>query len=283
MGKRVRELAKRMQSLRDVQRKRRSDALTVGIIGYTNVGKSLLVNRLTGSNLVVRDGMFATVEVAARRLSLPSGADCVVLDGVGLVKDLPHELVDAFAATVEELQEADLVLHVRDPSHPSHEEHFKVVVAALERADIDIHRRVMEVWNKSDLFNVQEARRLRIVRHSQSYIDIHIISALLNDGIDELIQAMDKKLQELAALRGPPGHSSKRGAIEDGWRRVERVIIPYDLPRTETAKRWKFIQNEGSILEDSIRGDEAAVIIDVWMDPRVRARCVKQFGADMLS
>lgn len=280
--KQLREELSRLQMHRDMQRQRRKQLWTIGLAGYTNVGKSAIVNRLTGSNLVVKDGVFVTLDIAARRVPLPSGASCYVLDSVGFVKDLPLELCDAFAATVEELRLADVVLHVRDLSHPSRDEHFDVVADVLSNSGVDLERRVIEVWNKQDLMSRKEARHFRYIRAKQDSTPVHLVSALTGDGFDELLEALDQKLQDLS-VRRVPGHGSEQGAVESARRGLQRVSIPSGLAPADAAERWTFLRDHGAVVEDSITAKDGVTVVDVWMDDAARAKCLRRFGNSMLS
>jgi len=271
--RRLQDELSRLQSHRGIQRERRRQLHTIGLVGYTNVGKSALVNRLTGSDLLVRNAVFVTLDVAARRVQLPSGAACYILDSVGLVKDLPVELCDAFQATLEELQAADLVLHVRDMAHPSRAEQAKVVTDALKKAGIDLER-VVEVWNKSDLIAAKEARHFAYVHQKSSTTPVYPVSALRGDGLDELLQAIERRL-----------HGTQQVAVagEAGGQRLRRVRICPELSAAEAAERWRFLREHCSVVEDSIAAEESgASILDAWMDDAAQARYAKRFGSDSL-
>lgn len=286
--RRAREELARLQSHRGVQRERRRQLQTIGLVGYTNVGKSAIVNRLTGSDLLVRDGVFVTLDIAARRVPLPSGAECYVLDSVGLVKDLPLELCEAFQATVEELRAADLVLHVRDMSHPSRQEHRRVVMKTLKEADIDIERRVIEVWNKSDLISAKEGRHFFYIHQLSHSTPVYPVSALRGDGFPELLVGMESRLQGLAQAASGVQTAARRVAAEGGTpgRSLQRVRIPQGLPADAAAERWRFLREHCAVVEESISQEEdsgGSTVLDAWMDDAARARCVKRFGDGMLA
>jgi GTP-binding protein HflX len=168
----------------------------VAIVGYTNAGKSTLFNRLTGAAVSARDQVFQTLDPTMRELKLPGGRRAILSDTVGFISDLPTALVAAFRATLEEVVEADLILHVRDISHPESEAQRRDVEAVL--ADLGIatdaaDAPVLEVWNKADRLapsDREEALRT-IARSEQRPV---LVSALTGDGIDGLLQAIDARL-----------------------------------------------------------------------------------------
>ncbi|MEI7669858.1 MAG: GTPase HflX [Pseudomonadota bacterium] len=158
----------------------------IALVGYTNAGKSTLFNRLTKADVLAMDKLFATLDPTMRRIKLPSGSDIMLSDTVGFISELPHELVAAFRATLEEVQEADLLLHIRDISHPDSAEQKQDVLKVLESLiDSDaINNRVIEVWNKVD--QLEEKPEGNIVA----------ISALTGEGIAELLSRIDEKFNE---------------------------------------------------------------------------------------
>jgi GTP-binding protein HflX len=131
---------------------------TLALVGYTNAGKSTLFNRLTEAKVEARDMLFATLDPTVRTLKLPNGRPAALSDTVGFISDLPHELVEAFRATLEEVQEADVILHVRDVSSPDSEAQKADVETVLEElgAGPDSGRAIVEVWNKIDLLPEEE-------------------------------------------------------------------------------------------------------------------------------
>lgn len=279
--KRMLKELSQVQKHRSMQRQHRQRLWTIGLAGYTNVGKSAIVNWISGSQLLVRDGVFVTLDIAARRVPLPTGSECYILDSVGFVKDLPVELCDAFAATVEELKEADIVLHVRDMAHPSRDEHSKVVTQVLEDAGIDMQSRVLEVWNKCDLLTGKQRKLLSYIHGKTGGPQAFLVSALHGEGFEELLEYLERRLQDLS-MRRVPGQLSSQGAIEVSQRGKQRVVIVDGLPPDEAAERWAFLQDECTIIEDSIAAEAGATVMDVWMDDIARARCIKMFGTHML-
>ena len=165
----------------------------VALVGYTNAGKSTLFNRLTGAEVMAKDMLFATLDPTMRRVVLPDGPEVIMSDTVGFISDLPTELVASFRATLEEVLAADVVLHVRDISHAETQNQANDVEAILASLGVDAERPRIEVWNKLDQLDPEqaEARRQRAEREE----GVHAISALTGEGLDGLLADIALQLQ----------------------------------------------------------------------------------------
>lgn len=233
---------------RDLHRRSRQKVPypVVAIVGYTNAGKSTLFNRVTGAGVLAVDQVFATLDPTLREVRLPSGRRIILSDTVGFISELPTLLVAAFRATLEEVIEADLVLHVRDISHPETDAQRADVAAVLAdlgiEADPDPGRadsHLIEVWNKVDRLEpepraeIEQAARWRPDRPE-------LVSAVTGEGLERLLAAIDDRLgaaDRVVALAVPPAagrllhwlHEEcqviARDALDDGTQTV-RVRVP---------------------------------------------------------
>jgi GTP-binding protein HflX len=187
MAKIRRELdqVKRTRSLHR-GRRQRAPWPVVALVGYTNAGKSTLFNRLTGEEVFAENLLFATLDPTMRDIKLPGFEKVILSDTVGFVSDLPTELIAAFRATLEEVREADLLIHVRDMAHPDREaqrEDVEDVLASLGLAEEGAPPRI-EAWNKVDLLSAEE--RGRLFGEARRREDVVPISATTGEGLDEL-------------------------------------------------------------------------------------------------
>ncbi|MGH6823973.1 MAG: GTPase HflX, partial [Methylocella sp.] len=167
----------------------------VALVGYTNAGKSTLFNRLTEAGVVAEDMLFATLDPTLRGVALPHGGRIILSDTVGFISDLPTMLIKAFRATLEEVLEADVILHVRDIAHDDTDAQHADVDAILASLGIDpaSDRRLMEVWNKCDLLG-EAALAARRGANRFSHGNPVIVSALTGQGIDDLRAALETRL-----------------------------------------------------------------------------------------
>ncbi len=167
----------------------------VALVGYTNAGKSTLFNRITGAGVLAEDMLFATLDPTLRRMKLPHGRTVILSDTVGFISDLPTHLVAAFRATLEEVLEADLILHVRDMSDPDNAAQSGDVIRILDDLGIgekERSERLIEVWNKIDLLG-PEAHEA-IAERAQGREDIMALSAVTGEGVDRLIAEIGGRL-----------------------------------------------------------------------------------------
>ncbi len=178
--------------------RRRVPFPVVALVGYTNAGKSTLFNAMTGAEVVARDQLFATLDPTMRGIVLPSGRRAILSDTVGFISELPTELVAAFRATLEEVAEADVILHVRDAAHPDTQAQRGDVIAVLEglaadgTLEPDWAQRTIEVLNKADLLGGVAA----VVLRTSNQGDVLAVSAVTGEGLEALRAAVDRRIAE---------------------------------------------------------------------------------------
>ena len=179
---------------RSTQREGRQRRLwpLASIVGYTNAGKSTLLNRLTGSSTLAEDKLFATLDPTTRRLRLPSNQNLLLTDTVGFIKKLPHGLVEAFKATLEEVVVADLLVHVVDVSHPLAEEHILAVNEVLKEIGAADHPTLM-VFNKIDCCGMTD----RVQQFRDRFPGAVAVSAKTGEGVDELLTTIGAALRPI--------------------------------------------------------------------------------------
>ncbi|MDQ2065435.1 GTPase HflX [Xinfangfangia sp. CPCC 101601] len=208
----------------------------VALVGYTNAGKSTLFNRLTGADVLAKDMLFATLDPTMRGVTLPSGQKVILSDTVGFISDLPTQLVAAFRATLEEVLSADLILHVRDISHPETGEQAADVAEILSSLGVAAETPQFEVWNKLDL--VDPAAREALLAQAAQRRGVYALSALTGEGLDTLLAAVGKALDE------------------------ERSTAVLQLPFSE-GRRRAWLHERGLITEER-EGDEAWSVTVRW-------------------
>ncbi|WP_284946818.1 GTPase HflX [Acidisoma cladoniae] len=222
----------------------------IALIGYTNAGKSTLFNAMTGAAVHAEDQLFATLDPTMRSIALPSGAPAILSDTVGFISDLPTELVAAFRATLEEVSEADVILHVRDIAHPDTAAQKADVLRVLDamvkegNLDADWPNRTIDVLNKADLLGGVEMVP-GVVAHHDGGTDALPISALNGAGLDRLRDAIDHRLQSAKEV-------------------TSFNLVPSDGARLA----WLYRHGEVISRED----EEEAIRVTVRMLPADRAR-----------
>ncbi len=248
IGERIVKLKKELEQVRRTRglhrsARRRVPFPVVALVGYTNAGKSTLFNALTGAEVTARDQLFATLDPTMRGLRLPSGRRIILSDTVGFISELPHELVEAFRATLEEVAEADVILHVRDAAHPETAAQRSDVLKVLEdmvadgALDAAWPERTIEVLNKADLLGgvAQVGTRPGWVA----------VSAITGEGLDALRAAIDAR-------------------IAAGMELADYAIAPQD------GARLAWLYQHGEVIDRA--DDEVAVHVKVRLLPADRAR-----------
>ncbi len=202
IGRRITRLKKELKDVKRTrqlhrQARKRIPYPVVALVGYTNAGKSTLFNRLTKAKVKVEDQLFATLDPTMRGIETPSGQRAILSDTVGFISQLPHELVSAFQATLEEVVEADIIVHVRDAAHADREAQKTDVLAVLRELGFsqDVENSLIEVFNKSDLLEPAEEKALanQVARSNTPAV---LLSAATGDGCETLTAAIDTRITE---------------------------------------------------------------------------------------
>jgi GTP-binding protein HflX len=196
---------KEVRRTRELHRKARKRVpySVVALVGYTNAGKSTLFNALSNADVVSEDQLFATLDPTMRSMRLPSGREVILSDTVGFISDLPHELVEAFRATLEEVQTANLLLHIRDISHDDTDAQKQDVDQVLKSLGVSSESDLLtanpvpliEVLNKSDLLSTEEKVE-KTSRSNRNPDGAVLVSSITGDGFDKLLKAIDKNLSK---------------------------------------------------------------------------------------
>ncbi len=237
----IKEIEQRREILR--KRRRRSSCYVAAIIGYTNVGKSTLLNSLSNAGVKVDNRLFATLDPTIRGITLPNHQSLLLTDTVGFINKLPHHLIAAFHATLREIEEADLLINVLDASHPKLEEENRATYSVLKQLRVD-DKPVINVLNKIDLVkNHHLLSRLR--RNFDSSV---AISALHKEGLENLLSRITQILEK------------------------KRIFVELSLPY-QRSDLIALIHRDGEILSRKYRDDKIA--LKVRVSPQLAGRLIK--------
>ncbi len=215
----------------------------VALVGYTNAGKSTLFNRLTGAQVMAKDMLFATLDPTMRKVELETGDEVILSDTVGFISDLPTQLVAAFRATLEEVLEADVIVHVRDISHPETESQRAQVMTILSDMGVTEATPLIEVWNKGDLLDIEVADALEA--RADRDPDIFLTSAVTGRGLRPMLERVSERLS--------------------APRTTEDLVLPY-----AQARKRAWLHEEGIV--EAERTDDDGYHLRVNWTARQKAR-----------
>lgn len=206
IGERIKRIKEDLKSVRRTRklaqaRRNKSAVPVIALIGYTNAGKSTLFNTLTGAKVMAKDMLFATLDPTMRKINLgqrgEKGQDAVLSDTVGFITDLPTHLIEAFKATLEQINEATIIIHVRDVTDPKLDDHKQDVIDIMDQLGMEYETddRIIEVYNKIDDLNEEELQDFnRITKYQDNAV---MVSAIKGEGLDDLKDMIKEKLKTL--------------------------------------------------------------------------------------
>lgn len=244
---RLKQRLKDIKASREVQRSSRSDPIAA-LVGYTNAGKSTLMNLLTDADSYVADQLFATLDSTMRKLELPVGRTLIISDTVGFISKLPHQLVASFRTTLEEIENADILLHVIDSSDPEKEKNINVVNQEINRL-APKNVKIIKVFNKIDLLSPSELQDLKLI-----YPDSVFVSALKSMGREYLIERLNN-------------------IIKNNMVKVQ-LNLPYDQ-----ANWIEKIHNNGQVLKEEYQKNN---IYLVALIPESTANRLKRYSREVV-
>ncbi len=218
----LKEVSKRRQNKRE--KRQETGQTTVAVVGYTNAGKSTLINLLAEADLFAMDQVFATLDATARDLRLPDGSHVMLVDTVGFIRKLPHQLVEAFHSTLEEVSDADLILHVVDIADPEAEGQIALVEEELRRLEAAQKPRIL-VLNKMDLLAEDEQPRFLHEKTQPEHFRVQPVSAMTGEGTQDLLNS----IAEMLAFR----------------QKTYQLSLPY-----EESTLYAYIKDNGNLLEE---------------------------------
>jgi GTP-binding protein HflX len=253
--KRIQRLRAELDEIRKhrrIQRKTRTEGSvgTVALVGYTNAGKSSLLNSLTHSNAFVEDKLFATLDPCSRRCPLPGGGHIIITDTVGFIRKLPHSLVAAFRATLEEVNDADIILLVADVSHEMVSEHIAAVNTVLDEIEVE-GKPTIRVYNKTDIADPDHVH-MQLSGPGPSIA----VSAKSGEGLDDLLRLIESTL----------AHKRKRVVLR--------------IPQSE-ARLLSSLYEDGRVIERRYEGN--AILLDVEIDAAAAGRLDQFIDPDALA
>ncbi len=261
IGERIVRIEKELQQVKRTRglhraSRKRVPYPVVALVGYTNAGKSTLFNRLTQADVTAQDLLFATLDPTLRAVDLPHGTRIILSDTVGFISDLPTQLVAAFRATLEEVLEADLILHVRDISHPDTEAQAADVADVLAELGVEVEAggRVVEVWNKVDRLG-PEAREavLNSARRVTGAQPPVVVSALTGEGSADLLDVVERRIT------------------------AGRSTLAITLA-AEDGEGMGWLYRHGEVLERTLEPD-GAMQVTIRLAPEKAALVKRRFGA----